>query len=428
MKPQKAEIIVIGVNASGIDSLPLSQIKLISSSKRIAAPSRLCDSVYKWRQKLAHKNPLPEIHKTDNINNLIKWIKNSTDQTIILASGDPLWFGIGRVLINNFPNKNIDFHPSATSFQLAFAKLGIPWQDASLISLHGRDPSPLAKLLQKRPKSIAILTDKKRGGAKEVLNFLIASGLKESYEFWIFEKLGHENEKIRKINKESEIDDNIDPLHLVILIENITQPKRNPNLPLFGIEDGYFMQLPDRPGLMTKRESRIQLIAELELPEKGVLWDVGAGVGSLGLESLRIRPNLTLISIEKRLGSKLIIEENSIRLGVKPNYIFEANALDILKEDRLNKKFRQPDRVILGGGGEDRIKLLKAIMKKLKPNGIVVIPLATIQAINDLENVLKSYKCIINISQLQSYRGVSIGNGIRLNPMNPIFILKGKLN
>ena len=72
-------------------------------------------------------------------------------------------------------------------------------------------------------------------------------------------------------------------------------------LPLFGINDGVFIQHEDRPGLMTKREIRIQILADLELPMEGVIWDIGAGVGSIGIEALRIRPKLKLLSIEKRM-------------------------------------------------------------------------------------------------------------------------------
>ena len=79
-------------------------------------------------------------------------------------------------------------------------------------------------------------------------------------------------------------------LLLVLLIaEDPPLPER---LPLFGLEDGVFLQHPDRPGLMTKREIRLQLLAELELPADGVIWDLGAGTGSVGLEALRLRPRL----------------------------------------------------------------------------------------------------------------------------------------
>ena len=95
----------------------------------------------------------------------------------------------------------------------------------------------------------------------------------------------------------------LDPLHLVLLIAEPPPPPVDPAaLPLFGLDDGLWLQHPDRPGLMTKREVRIQLLADLELPAEGVLWDLWAGVGSIGLEALRLRPQLQLWAVERRGG------------------------------------------------------------------------------------------------------------------------------
>ena len=107
----------------------------------------------------------------------------------------------------------------------------------------------------------------------------------------------------------------------------------NDNLPLFGISDTIFKTFEDRPNLLTKREVRIQILADLELPNKGVIWDIGAGCGSIGLEALRLRPNLELICVDKRIGSKALILENSKRLSVKPKFIFEEDIkISLLKE------------------------------------------------------------------------------------------------
>ena len=72
------------------------------------------------------------------------------------------------------------------------------------------------------------------------------------------------------------------------------------NTPLFGLDDGVYLQHEDHPGLMTKREIRVQLIADLEPPENGVIWDICSGVGTVGLETLRLRPKLKLLSIENQ--------------------------------------------------------------------------------------------------------------------------------
>ena len=208
---------------------------------------------------------------------------------VLLASGDPLWFGIGRLLLQHFSAEQLRFHPCPCSLQLAFSRLGRPWQNAQWLSLHGREPDALAAHLQQRPEALAVLTDPGRGGAGEVRQILRASGLEAAYGFWICERLDHPEERVMELASSDPLPEDLDPLHLVVLIAK-AEPMAAERLPLFGINDGAYHQHADHPGLMTKREVRIQLLAELDLPSAGVLWDLGAGTGSVGLEALRLQP------------------------------------------------------------------------------------------------------------------------------------------
>ena len=223
-----------------------------------------------------------------------------------------------------------------------------------------------------------VLTDSKRGGAKEVYQLLNSLGLEEKYEFWNFERLGYQNERIKKINSIEDFPKDIDPLHLVILFEKVDPLIKSKDLPLFGIEDSVFLQNPDCPGLMTKREVRVQLLAELNLPKQGVIWDIGSGVGSIGLEALRISPNLKLVSIDKRVGSKNIIKENAKRTGVSPSLIIEDDALNILKQNKIIPGLLHPDRVIIGGGGSNAHLILEEVLKLINSTCIIVIPLISV--------------------------------------------------
>ena len=175
---------------------------------------------------------------------------------------------------------------------------------------------------------------------------------------------------------------------------------------------------------MTKREVRLQLLADLELPADGVIWDLGAGTGSVGLEALRLRPRLQLLAIERRGGGAALIEANAQRLGVQPAAVLETDALTALTTD-LPPALACPDRVLLGGGGRDRVALLQTLLPRLNQGGIVVIPLATLEALSDLRPVLERAGLTTGISQLQAWRGLPLGDGTRLAPMNPTLILKG---
>jgi precorrin-6Y C5,15-methyltransferase (decarboxylating) len=212
----------------------------------------------------------------------------------------------------------------------------------------------------------------------------------------------------------------LDPLHLVLLVAEPAPAPDPQDLPLFGIADGLWLQHADQPGLMTKREVRIQLLADLDLPAEGVLWDIGAGVGSVGLEALRLRPRLALWAVERRAGAAALISANAERLGVTPAGVVEGAAPGALEA------LPDPDRVLLGGGGRDRANLLETVLLRLRPKGLVVIPLATIEALAELRPRLEAAGMGVSVAQHQAWRGAPLADGTRLAPLNPVLVLSGR--
>ena len=423
-------IAVIGTDAGGLASLPAKALALLAQADLVAAPKRLLAELAPWwdleqaagRVEVGKACPaLVATDQPDSAFTQLEAARATGQRAVVLASGDPLWFGIGRLLLQRFGAGALAFQPAPCSLQLAFARIGRPWQDASWISLHGRDSEPLAAALQKRPAALAVLTDPNQGGAAAVRTVLRASGLEASYAFWLCERLGHPAERVQRLAPQTPLPPDLDPLNLVLLVaEPPEEPAEPAALPLFGLEDGLFLQLADRPGLMTKREVRIQLLADLELPATGVLWDLGAGVGSIGLEALRLRPGLALWALEQRGGSASLIHANAKRLGVTPARVVEGRAPHALAE------LPDPDRVVIGGGGSERAAVLAAVIERLRPGGRVVIPLATIEALAELRLLLERSGFALSVSQLQAWRGAPLADGTRLAPLNPVLVLKGR--
>ncbi len=425
--PTKSWIDVLGTDAGGVEALPAPALELLGQADLVAAPERLLAGVEAWWRRETEaarlSGPLPGLRASDRPAELMAPLAAALAAgrpAVVLASGDPLWFGIGRLLLQHFRPDQLRFHPAPSSLQLAFARLGRPWQDASWISLHGRDPEPLAAALQKRPAALAVLTDPGRGGAEEVRRILAASGLAAAYGFWLFERLGHPAERVQRLAPGQTLPHDLDPLHLVLLIAEAPAEPELASLPLFGLDDGLWLQQSDRPGLMTKREVRIQLLADLELPAQGVLWDLGAGVGSVGLEALRLRPELGLWALERRGGSAELIAANARRLGVTPSGILEGAAPGALAQ------LPDPDRVLIGGGGQGRAAILSAVLERLRPGGLVVLPLATLEALAELRPLLERAGLVVAVSQLQAWRGTPLAEGTRLAPLNPVLVLKGR--
>jgi len=417
---------VIGTDASGLQGLGMRQRRLVEQAQMLAAPARLL------KELGALVSPRVLV-STDQPAQLIGHLQQALEQglrVVVLASGDPLWFGIGRLLLDRFGRETLRFHPAPSSLQLAFARIGRPWQDAGWVSLHGREPEPLAVRLQQRPAALAVLTDPSQGGAEAVRRLLRASGLEAAYDFWLCERLGHDGERVQKLASADPMPPDLDPLHLVLLVaETSASPGRplasgSDALPLFGLEDGLWLQHEDRPGLMTKREVRIQLLADLQLPATGVLWDLGAGVGSVGIEALRLRPQLQLWAVEQRGGGAALIQANAERFGVD-----QALAAGGVLEGRAPAVLTQlpdPDRVLVGGGGRDREAIVAAVLQRLRPGGVVVIPLATVEALASLRPLLEQAGLQVGVSQLQAWRGAPLADGTRLAPLNPVLVLRGQ--
>ena len=428
---QQAVLEVIGADAGGLAGLAPRSLALVRRAQLLLAPARLLGELEPWWQaeqaagRIPAASPCPPLLASDRPEQIVGPVElalAANRPAVLLASGDPLWFGIGRLLLQRLGPERLRFHPAPSSLQLAFARLGRPWQDASWISLHGRDPEPLAAALQKRPPALAVLTDPSRGGAEAVRRILAASGLEAAYGLWLGERLGHPGERLLRLAPDAPLPVDLDPLHLVLLIAEPPPAPADPAaLPLFGLDDGLFLQHDDRPGLMTKREVRIQLLADLELPERGVLWDIGAGVGSVGLEALRLRPGLALWALEARGGSAALIAANAARLGVRPAAIHEGRAPGALAA------LPDPDRVLIGGGGRERRAVLAAVLERLRPGGLVLIPLATVEALAELRPLLEQAGCRVAVAQHQAWRGAPLADGTRLAPLNPVLVLKGRL-
>ena len=411
---------VIGTDAGAPASLPTAQQQLIREAHWIAAPRRLQPALNAWLNR-----PKPFID-SDDPRLLVDALQDldATAPGVVLASGDPLWFGIGRVLGDRLGTARLRFHPAPTSLQLAFARIGRPWQDATWVSLHGREPQALSQALQKRPAALAVLTDPNQGGAIGVRQMLVSSGLEASYDLWLCENLGHPDERILQIAPDDNLPLDLHRLLIAVLIaKEPTQPDPK-TYPLFGLDDGVYLQHSDHPGLMTKREIRIQLLADLNPPEQGVLWDLGAGTGSVGLEALRLRPQLQLMAVEQRAGGAALIKANAERLGVRPAAVLEANAIDLLQGD-LPAGLEQPNRVLVGGGGRQRNTLLQLVLERLEPTGTVVVPLATVESLSGVRRLLEDANMTVRISQLQAWRGQPLSDGTRLAPMNPILTVSG---
>ncbi|MBO6989126.1 MAG: precorrin-6y C5,15-methyltransferase (decarboxylating) subunit CbiE [Prochlorococcus marinus XMU1422] len=423
MTEKKRKIHVVGINSYKFEDLSFKLQNLFFETENIAVPNSYFEEIKSWCENSLLKKK--SFFSSKSNKELFNWLSSQKTDVILISRGDPLWFGIGRLLLENFSKDELSFYPSNSCIQLAFSKLKIPWQDAVNVSIHGRDSTKLVEALKARPSSLAIITDSNNKSLEIIRKNLSELNLIEFYDFWLCEEIGFKNENIRKLNLKESLPTNTSNLNITVLIKT-KKNFSNKNLPLFGISDHIFKTFDDRPNLLTKREVRVQILADLELPKNGVIWDIGAGCGSIGLEAIKLRPNLDLLCIDKRIGSKKLILENSKRLGVKPKYIFEEDIINTLNTRHLSS-FEKPNRLIIGGCDKNtKLQIINKLAQGMSIGDIIVIPIIDIQIIKELKKELEDKNFKTNLNLIQTYKSLSIAEGMRLEPNNPIFLLKGK--
>ena len=171
----KRKIHVIGINSFEFKELPLKLQKLFIKTENIAVPDLYFEDIKLWVQSNTKKEKLFFASSSDN--KLINWLKSQKTDVILFSRGDPLWFGIGRILLENFSKEELNFYPSNTCAQLAFSKLKIPWQESNFVSIHGRDSTKFIEALKSKPSSLAIITDSNNNGLEIIQNNLLELNL-----------------------------------------------------------------------------------------------------------------------------------------------------------------------------------------------------------------------------------------------------------
>ena len=152
MQRNNRKIHVIGFNSFEFEDLSLKTQKLFRDIKNIAVPESFSNEIREWIS--SEDNKIKNFYISKSNINLIEWIRSLNDEVILISRGDPLWYGIGRILTKHFSQEELIFYPANTCIQLAFSKLKKPWQGVQAISIHGRDSIELTKLLKLKEKGL----------------------------------------------------------------------------------------------------------------------------------------------------------------------------------------------------------------------------------------------------------------------------------
>ncbi|MCA1667336.1 MAG: precorrin-6y C5,15-methyltransferase (decarboxylating) subunit CbiE [Thermomicrobia bacterium] len=335
---------------------------------------------------------------------------------VVLASGDPLLYGIGSMLRRFFPADALRIHPNVSAVQLAWARIAEPWHDAGIVSAHGRALTPVIDAAR-RYAGLAILTDGDNTPAV-IATALLAAGLRNR-PVAVCERLGGVDEQVIRTTIAALPGQTFDPLNILLLLpaDGATIPVITPGGWLPGAPDDAFGQRVPERGLITKREVRVLSLAALGLRAGDILWDVGAGSGSVAIEAAHLVPSARVYAIERDPASLPLIQKNCQRFQTENVTLIAGNAPEICVE------LPDPDAVFVGGSGGLLSAIIATAMARLRIGGRLVVNLATLEGLHEAIAAIRTHGESPEVIQVSIGRGKAIGANTRLQALNPVFIV-----
>ncbi len=389
--------------------------ELISGSVAICSSRRLIQALSTHINSLS---PQPAFIPITPLSDMVEKLRGflSTGDCVVLASGDPLFFGIGKRLLSIFGKERLQFYPALSAVQIACARLKIPWDDAQIISLHGRKGESACGLILSRPRSI-IFTDGRNSPdaiAKNLLQALERIGdtsISKDLEIHVAERLECPEERLLTMRLEEAAQTDFSPLNIMVV--EIGRPALPHTRGIGLMED----EISHLRGLITKDEIRAVTLHKLRLSPGIVFWDVGAGSGSLSLEASRLYPDLTSFAVEMDEKLQKVIRENIRRLRLFNVVPVDGKAPEILETLPL------PHRVFIGGSKGQLEPIIAHCAKALAPGGILVANAVLERTAQDAPRLMKEAGLMVDMSRISVTRHP--GSKDKETKLNEITIIRG---
>ena len=333
-------------------------------------------------------------------------------QVCILASGDPLFFGIGALVAKRIGDSHVEFIPTPSSVQWAFARTGIAWEDAKFVSVHGRSAEGFVSRIRRSAK-VAVLTDAENAPARLAAHLLEHGDT--AWTAWVCERLAGPGERVRRFTlADLSAETDIDPLNVLLLVR--PEGWRAPPAIPFLHEDAFAKRMP-KNGLITKREVRLLSLAALSIAPDAVVWDIGAGSGSVSIEAAMLAPRGRVYAIEVDPEGVAICRDNVRAHGADNVRVIEGRAPEALAA------LEAPNAVFIGGSKGSMDPIIAASLEALRPGGRLVVNTITLENVAEAYAAFRSRNLDPEVTLVQISRGVPLARYQRYEALNPIHIL-----
>ncbi len=406
----EGKVHIVGIGDDGVDGMTAQARRLVEAADLLLGPES-CATLLPTALRT-------RLESAAGLEDLVDRIEAAgPKRVVVLASGDPLFYGTARYVCSRLGKDRFEVVPHVSSMQLAFARVKESWEDAFLANLAGQS---IERVIDKvrSAETVGLFTSEQWPPAA-VARALLDEGI-DSFQAYVCENLGSPDERVTQGSLADIAKDSFGPLNVMILVRKAraAEPGQAGNR-LFGNADECFLQSRPKRGLLTPAEVRALALAELALRPDSVVWDVGAGSGSVGLEAARIAHAGTVHAVEMDPDDHQLIRENARRFGV-------TNLQPVLgRAPEAWADLPDPDAIYVGGSGRDVAMLVEKAWERLKPGGRLVT------ACNSIENLAAVHALLRSRSGDAAYWMVNIARGIeqmdriRFEAINPMFLIAG---
>jgi len=384
-------VTVVGVPEDGCLSLSSRVVNAVSSARVVAGHPR-------------HLVWFPQYQGVfiDMTLGFDRWVNSVLDESeeggvAVLASGDPLFFGVGRCLVDKLGATEICFMPSLSSAQLAFSRLGLPWNDAGFYSCHARSLNGLICYIQ-QGDLYALLTDHTH--TPQVIARHMVTFNETHWKLTVCEQLGRSEENIRSFRVEELANRDIEFASLNVLIARRGSEQRWGGNGQFA-NDSCFSKRKLKNGLITKQAMRNLVVTSLGIKPNDTVWDIGAGAGTVAIEAAKLAWKGRVIAVEYNELCFQMIKDNKQAHGT------DNVTLICEKAPAALDSLPTPDAIFIGGSQGEISAILSSAWHRLHANGRLIVNAATVDSIAQVslwakKNQLPFSAQVVNISQTQS--------------------------
>jgi precorrin-6Y C5,15-methyltransferase (decarboxylating) len=404
------KIHIVGIGDDGLEGLTATSQQLIRDAELLVGSDRALRSVP------AGKAQRLEMGK--DLDSVVARLGQAADKKIvILAQGDPLFYGTARYLTDRLGKERFEVVPHVSSMQLAFARVKETWDEAYLTNLASQSLDHVAEKIRTAEK-VGLFTTAEHppsAVAKALLDRQISY-----FTAYVCENLGSPDERVTHGELADIADHTFSPLNVMILARKPNVPDRPTSMVgtrLFGNPDEAFLQSQPKRGLLTPAEVRAVALAELDLGPTSIMWDVGAGSGSVAIEAARLASGGQAFAIEMDPEDHALIIANAERFGVR-------NLVPVLGQaPEAWEKLPPPDAIFVGGSGRHVSRIVELAFAKLKPGGRIVANVSSIENLSSVHAALASAAGDASVWMVNIARGVQQLERLRFEAMNPTFLI-----